>query len=521
MAATDITIYQDNIVGDCNLLACHSPLVFLIDQTYTGLPNNVYCDIFAGTGDPVGDPLDTFLCAFDSEQSTTVRRYRFIADSILRGFMDDFDDFVQSAESVQIVQKVQMDFVLRFYSSNEIGTYEDSVQIVAFAASQQFGQSPAITNIYDNEDILYLAGSNKPVYIYFFNDNAGAIAKIVKGVTEYSLGSEVELLDEEFDSWSGTGWATYPTDWTLWTNPAPSEFWRVYESVAGISKWILNGNPSKYIVMYNDNVAWDKGEEVWCEITYKGGGAGAQFLNNALPAGGFGYLGGGRVLPYAYDWTTVEYKFLDYLSTPGDRWPLVGFFKLTGIDYSIEISRMIIYKKASNIGYYRLKVQNLTTDTDFILYHGATPVVTKTVRVTEFCTESKLLKYIDRSGRYRFVTFNQFWEMKDNPQLLGKTNKLLTSILTDQTDARVIGYRNERRLTLVSDEVAADELLIISEIYSSPRVYLYIGTTGDTAQDWLEVTIEPAEKTVRNKKGNYSTVTIEVILPEQYNISML
>ena len=519
MAALDVVIYQDNVDGACNLLACHSPLVFLIDQEHNGLPVNLYCDVYGGTGAPVGDPLGTFLCAYDRDISGNVRRFRFMADKILRGYMEDFDDFVQTAESVKQVEKVTKDFILRFY--DEADAYDDTVQVVAFSASRQFGDNPALTDVYGNTDTLYLAGSGKPVYIYFFNDTAGVVAKIVKGITEYSLGGETDLIVEEFDTWTGLIWDTRPVGWGLVTNPVPSEFWRVYEATAGESTWVLNGNQYKYFGIRRVADPWLKGVEVWCEITYRGGGPGVYFFNNAIPFGAPAFVGGGRELTYSAGWSTVEYKFYDYSSLPGNRYALVGFYKMVDTDYTVEISQMTVYMKASNIGYYRLKVQNLTVDTDFEFYQGATLKCTKTVRVRPFCTNNKLLKYLDKSGRYRFIVFNQFWEMKDNPQLLGKTNKLITSILTDQADARAVGYRNERRLSLTADDVAADELVLISEAFTSPRVYLNIAVTGDDAKDWLEVTIEPVEKLVRTRKGNYSTVNIDVILPEQYNISMI
>ena len=47
MAITAIEIVQTNIVGDCDLLAIHSPLIFLANATYnTATQANLYLFIY-------------------------------------------------------------------------------------------------------------------------------------------------------------------------------------------------------------------------------------------------------------------------------------------------------------------------------------------------------------------------------------------------------------------------------------------------------------------------------------------
>ncbi|MFZ2169378.1 MAG: hypothetical protein WAW61_07055, partial [Methylococcaceae bacterium] len=63
---------------------------------------------------------------------------------------------------------------------------------------------------------------------------------------------------------------------------------------------------------------------------------------------------------------------------------------------------------------------------------------------------------------------------------------------------------------------------ILSDIYTSPRVYLEIGDgTTDEEKDWLLVDVTAGQSLVRRKKGNTSKIELTVTLPEWYNITML
>jgi hypothetical protein len=176
----------------------------------------------------------------------------------------------------------------------------------------------------------------------------------------------------------------------------------------------------------------------------------------------------------------------------------------------------------STVGYYRYKYDNLTegNHTAFLLNNG-TYLSEKYLVIKYWCTGQRLIKYLDKSGQYRFYPFNKYWESKDKPTLLGKTNELITDILTAQSNAKIVGYKNERSVMLIADEVTEDELTILSQIYTSPRVYLYIGTTTDIASDWLLVEVKGKDFLNKRKKGNVTSVEIECILPEWFSINML
>lgn len=174
----------------------------------------------------------------------------------------------------------------------------------------------------------------------------------------------------------------------------------------------------------------------------------------------------------------------------------------------------------SEIGYYRYKLtpsaQGITT---VKLYINGSLASTATVITKEFCAGFKILKYLDASGRYRFFPFNDKWQQKDNTRQIGSVNNFITSILTSQTDGKNIGYRNERILSLVAGHVCDDELDKLADIFTSPRVYLYVGDgTYDRARDWVIVTLS-GDGISRRRKDKFGKVSVEVKLPEHYSIN--
>ena len=92
-------------------------------------------------------------------------------------------------------------------------------------------------------------------------------------------------------------------------------------------------------------------------------------------------------------------------------------------------------------------------------------ITTKTIIVREFCDNSILLKYLNKDGQYRFFGFNKYWERSDKPKEIGRSNKIITSLLSSQTDSVSIGYRNERTLDLVAENVSQEELTQLADIW--------------------------------------------------------
>ncbi len=163
MAITALTLYQDNRIGTFNAMAIHSPLVFLIDADYTApAPDFIYCDIFSG-----GEKLITARCIYVADISESSRRFRFVADEILRGYMPEFDDEVQTGGSVMTLQNVTKEFTLTF-KNDEAGTVQISILIDAIHAARQVGQTACMSDVCSNNNTLYIGFENKPVYVYFY-----------------------------------------------------------------------------------------------------------------------------------------------------------------------------------------------------------------------------------------------------------------------------------------------------------------------------------------------------------------
>ena len=163
---SSLEIYQDNKIGDSNLMAVHSPLVFLIDANYsTTDPYFIYCKLYDGE-----TLLNTFRCIPYKDLTTTKRRFMFIADSILRGYMEGYDDFVQSSSSLAFVEDITKEFTLVF--SDPDGDADDvSLDIVAMHGVSQFGENQNKVDIFSNESEIIIAANNKPCYVYFYNDD--------------------------------------------------------------------------------------------------------------------------------------------------------------------------------------------------------------------------------------------------------------------------------------------------------------------------------------------------------------
>lgn len=174
----------------------------------------------------------------------------------------------------------------------------------------------------------------------------------------------------------------------------------------------------------------------------------------------------------------------------------------------------------SEVGYYRYKT---TADVQKDVTFGKNGVLsgTKTVIPFDSCSEDIRIKYLDKNGQYRYYAFNRYYRTSDAPEKIGSVTKFITNIQSDQSESQNIGYRNKRKIE-ISQDVPVLHLEKLIDLYSSPRVYYYIGSNNsDTPADWLEVEIEVLDPIVRPRKKAVARVDITMTLPNNYCVTML
>ena len=181
---TGITISQSNITDTCNLIAVHNPVVFFADADYTDTaPTKLAVEIW-----DTSQKLGTFNCIPYSDPSGSVRRFMFIADELLRSYMQSYEDYFSQVDTCEYVTNATFEFTLKFKD----GTIETPLTFVACHASRQVGQDVLMTDVADNSDELFIGAYGMPVYAYFYNDDPNAEITVGQQVTE-----EVIAVDDD------------------------------------------------------------------------------------------------------------------------------------------------------------------------------------------------------------------------------------------------------------------------------------------------------------------------------------
>lgn len=174
----------------------------------------------------------------------------------------------------------------------------------------------------------------------------------------------------------------------------------------------------------------------------------------------------------------------------------------------------------SKIGYYRLKT-TVEEAKQIAFFKNSVQDGVATIKALDYCEGYKILKYLDKKGQYKFFPFTKFYEVNFNPSQIGLTNEFITNLATAQTNSKNIGYRNERTESL-SVEVNEEQLTVLSEIYDSPRVYLYIGNgTSDTLSDWIELDSISGDTIGKRRKQKTGLINIRITYPEQFTVKMV
>lgn len=178
MAIVSISISQSNVVEGSNLLPIHSPLVFLADVSYTGInPYVLYVDVIYN-----GEVLDTFKAIPYNDPFNGVRTFAFVANSVIKGLMGSFDDFLQLNNTLSYVENITKLVTIQFRDpANELTTAFIEVDLIHGAA--QFGDYPNFADVYNNENKIYYGAKGSFVYAYFYNNDTDNIITVNSGTT--------------------------------------------------------------------------------------------------------------------------------------------------------------------------------------------------------------------------------------------------------------------------------------------------------------------------------------------------
>lgn len=164
MAITRIIAIQNNI-DSADLLAVHNPLVYIVEVEYTTtVPDLLY------VSEDVTSKI--YSCIPYSDPQPGKRQFMFIADEIVRGLMDDFDDEVQEDSTNEYQDRLTKEVEFRFYDpvavSWEEGINELYIDCYFCHATRQFGETPSLNELCNNDAESYIGIVGSPCYVYYY-----------------------------------------------------------------------------------------------------------------------------------------------------------------------------------------------------------------------------------------------------------------------------------------------------------------------------------------------------------------
>lgn len=333
MAITSITVDSSNIVSGANLLSIHNPVTFIVNANYSGdTPDELNCEI-REIDDTV---LETYRCIPYRDITLNQRQFIFKSSKAIKALMDDFDDFSQLNDTLEYVEGLTRNLKLRFVSPASSLIYTEIILDFCHAA-RQYSESVNLIELYNNSADTYYSPSNKPCYVYFYNNDASNSVSITPPViTPYVLfasnplyfgyvenGSDLELsvqidgfnidgdvvlnatTDFQFSLTSGSGFTsslTIPfsgatfTD-TIYIKFSPTSVIFYDTQIVPVINGIIRDTRLRLIASSKQTslIITDLGITEWvCPVgitnvkveCYGGGGAGMRAINPILAEGG-------------------------------------------------------------------------------------------------------------------------------------------------------------------------------------------------------------------------------------------
>lgn len=167
MPISAIIISKDNVTNGAALLAAQSPLVFIADVYFNSLPpDRVNVEI----QDVDHNVLATYAAIPYKDLLDNLRQFVFIADQPIRALLGDFDEFVQSNNTLVYVGGLTKQVYIRVVDPENAGIYDE--RLIDFAhVARQFGEDPSLVDLFNNDYDVYFAQKDGFVYLYFYNDN--------------------------------------------------------------------------------------------------------------------------------------------------------------------------------------------------------------------------------------------------------------------------------------------------------------------------------------------------------------
>jgi hypothetical protein len=164
---TSITTAQSNLLEGYVTLSIHNPLLVLVDATYTGVtPDYIYCAIEINR-----TAIGSFRCVALEDLSLTQRTFMLKVDSIVKSYMDLFDDVTSTVGILESVPEFTAEVNLTFTDPLNEGATPLELYFIALHASREIGENPCVSEIEDNVSDTYYAWGSHPVYVYFFNND--------------------------------------------------------------------------------------------------------------------------------------------------------------------------------------------------------------------------------------------------------------------------------------------------------------------------------------------------------------
>jgi len=161
-------------------IAVNSPFYIIWQATYSGqTPSSLEVEISKD-----GITYETGFKAIPySDPTINTRQFMFRADVFAKGFMNEFEDEVQSEASLLFMEDFSKKLWIK--AKDDTGLVTSEFIGVFIVAVSQFGENEILLNINENKE--HIAASGMPCYAYIYNDDESNVITVNQGGLNYVL----------------------------------------------------------------------------------------------------------------------------------------------------------------------------------------------------------------------------------------------------------------------------------------------------------------------------------------------